>query len=130
MKLELSVRNVAATVVNLYAYDKRIKRDVKKLVREYGELTKELTQFFCAVDTGFMRDHVVTLYTPSGLGWETGWDVMDFVEAGLPFYPFWVEFGTELMVAQPALTPAYRETEAEFRAALRERVRRAVSSLG
>jgi HK97 gp10 family phage protein len=109
MKLELSVRNASAVITNLRRLPDEAKAAVREVVHDNGELCRELTAFLAPRDTGFMAEHVTTIYSESGLVFETGWDVMDFVNEGKPFYPFFVEFGTETMAAQPSLTPAFED---------------------
>lgn len=129
MRMRLSVHNARGVVANLYAADKRIKGEVRRSVKMHGELTKELTQFLCAYDTGFMHDHVRTRYSRGGMAWQTGWDDADFAAADLPFYPPYVEFGTSKMAAQPALGPAYRDVDRMFRQDLREKIRGAIQRM-
>lgn len=104
---ELGVRNISALVANLHAADEEIQLALRAAAHSAAELLVEVVQQTCAVDTGFMRDHVRAWFTPSGLGFEVGWDAGEFFEAGLAFYPWFVEFGTRYMAAQPSLLPGY-----------------------
>lgn len=109
VRLQLSMRNASAVAANFRAFDAVFQEDARRLVRESGEFCRELTQFFCPVDTGFMRGHVKTTYSDDGLVFETGWLESDFIDEGLAFYPPHVEFGTVKMAAQPSLGPAVEE---------------------
>lgn len=107
IKLELSVRNESAIAANFFAADVEIYAAFQAAATSASELLREVVQATCAVDTGFMRDHVRIWRSPTGLAWEVGWDAGDFFNAGLAFYPFFVEYGTRYMAAQPSLEPAY-----------------------
>lgn len=107
LHMELAVRDLSGLVANFYAAEAAVLEAFKQAARNAAELIQQVVQSICAVDTGFMREHVRAWFTQSGLGFEVGWDASDFLGAGLAFYPFFVEFGTRYMAAQPALMPAY-----------------------
>lgn len=107
IRLELSVRNESALVANFFALDAEIQVAMQLAAASAADLVRQVVQSTCAVDTGFMRDHVRIWKSPTGLVWEVGWDAGDFFDAGLAFYPFFVEYGTRFMAAQPSLGPAY-----------------------
>jgi HK97 gp10 family phage protein len=115
VNLTLRVRDAKALGANFYAADRRAQREARTLTRKRGEFARDLTRFFCPVDTGFMQSHVRLEMSGDGLTFQVGWSAADFTSAGLPFYPPFQEFGTSRMRAQPSLFPAYRETEAAFR---------------
>lgn len=97
-------------------------------VRAAARMLDEMT-VRCPVDTGFMRDHIRVRLFQNDLMFEAGWDVMDFVEAGFAFYPYFQEFGTVKMAAQPTLGPATRVVMPEYRADVRVEVQAAMSRL-
>jgi HK97 gp10 family phage protein len=127
VKFELSVRNTAATIANLYAKDRYLKSQVQKEVRASARAVHALTYFLCPVDTGFMREHIRTYVSKEALAFEVGWDASDFFGAGFAFYPFFQEYGTVKMAAQPSLTPAYEHERPLFEAAIRRALIRAVA---
>lgn len=114
-RLELSVRNSTAVVANIYAADRMIKHELADAVKDTAEYVRAQTYRMAAVDTSFMRDHIRIFTTPKSLVYEVGWDVLDFVGEGKAFYPFFVEFGTRNMAAQPALIPAGQMGKAYLR---------------
>lgn len=124
MRMTLSARNTQATIANFRAFDEGLQAEVRGIVTETGEFTKELAQFFAPVDTGFLRDHLDTLYGELGYSFETGWREEDFGAAGLPFYPIFTEFGTQYMPAQPCLFPAYAEAKPRFIRDITDAIRR------
>jgi HK97 gp10 family phage protein len=126
MRFELSVRNSAATVANLYAADKVLKRELKAGVRDFAEYARGLVALYTPVDTGFMQAHVRKFVSKGGLVWEVGWDASDFFGAGLAFYPFFVEFGTVHMAPRYPMTTAYREIAPQFATFVSHRLREAV----
>jgi HK97 gp10 family phage protein len=103
----LEVRGATGLIANVRAFDRDCGMEIREAVARGGRETKELTQQFCPVDTGFMRDHVRDDYSPDGLTFTVGWKAEEFAAAGLPFYPPYVELGTSLMDAQPSLNPAF-----------------------
>lgn len=116
--LELSFRNTAAVIANIYATDEATQEAVVAMVHEAGQYCKDLAYFYSPVDTGFMREHLRVIYGPRGYSFEVGWAAEDFIAAGLAFYPVFQEFGTRFMAAQPSLTPAYQDTATWFLPAL------------
>lgn len=104
---ELGVRNLQGLVANFYATERDIVEAMQQAAQRAADLVQQVTQATCAVDTGFMREHVRTWHSATGLVWEVGWDAADFFAAGEAFYPWFVELGTRYMAAQPALLPAY-----------------------
>lgn len=85
--------------------------ELKRITKNYGESTKQLVQFLSPFDTGYMSGKVKTVYHFSAeeLYFETGWDANDFYGIGKEFYPFFQEFGTSKMRAQPSLNPAFND---------------------
>lgn len=126
IRLTLRVRNASAIVANFYAADERAQRAIRRVVKTHGKLTKELAQFLCPVDTGFMRAHLRTIFSNDGYSYQTGWLEEEFTKAGLPFYPPFQEFGTSKMAAQPCLFPADAHVRPQFTVDLRARLREAL----
>lgn len=112
---ELGIRNLDALVANFYKADPVAQAAFREVVAETANDMGALTAMLAPVDKGFMSDHVKERITPSGLGFEVGWDAADFFEAGLAFYPFFQELGTRFHPAQPSLGPAYEELMPAFR---------------
>lgn len=127
MNLTLRVRDTRGVAANFYAADRTVQREARKLVRDKGLFTKELTQFFAPKDTWFMTNNVRLVMSADGLSFQVGWFAGDFSAAGLPFYPPFQEYGTYKMRAQPSLHPAYRQAEQIFRRDTKEMYRRAMT---
>lgn len=130
MRMDLSVRNVQGTIANFRAFDTDLQAEARDIVFETGQFTKELTQFFCPVDSGFMHDHVEVDYGEQGYSFEVGWRESDFLDAGLAFYPIFVVFGTQFMAAQDPLFPAHAEAKPRFIADLIDAMRRSAQRSG
>jgi hypothetical protein len=107
----------AGLAANFHAADEITQKVIRELVLEYGELTKELTQLLCPVDTGFMQSSVRADYSNNGLTFDVGWRAEDFFDVGENFYPIYPEFGIG-QAPQPSLQPAWAETSVEFQAAV------------
>lgn len=129
-KMQLSVRNAKAVIGNIFAADKRVQASIKRTVRDAGFAEYSLAYALCAVDTGFMQENLTLEFLPSELGYELGWQASDFIGAGRPFYPPYVEFGTVKMAAQPALFPARDAIRPEFDRKLRQNIRTAIRRRG
>jgi hypothetical protein len=125
--LELGIRSEQAIALNFYAAERDILDAAKLAAERGGELLRTVVQSICAVDTGYMRDHVRLWLSASGLVFEVGWDATDFLGAGLAFYPFFVEYGTRYMAAQPALGPAWTYVQPIYAADVRELIAVAVA---
>lgn len=126
LHFELGVRNLDALVANLYKVDGVMQDAFREAAEEAAHDTAALTSMLAPVDTGFMSEHVAVHFTPSGLGFEVGWDAADFFEAGLAFYPYYQEFGTQVMPAQPSLGPAWDEVRPAYEANLSRLATRAL----
>lgn len=111
---ELGIQNLNGLVANFYAADAVAQDDMRTVVAETANDVGALTAMLSPVDRGFMSDHVREIISASGLGFEVGWDAADFFEAGLAFYPFFQEFGTRYMPAQPSLGPAWDTIRPQF----------------
>jgi HK97 gp10 family phage protein len=130
MAMELGVRNVSGLVANLHAADEQLVRDLKRLAQRGAREVHELADKLCARDTGFMADHLAETFTPSGLAFEVGWLAEDFYSAGFEFYPWFVEFGTRYMDAQPALGPAADQIFPQYREDVSNLIRASIARLG
>lgn len=128
-KFELSVVNAQAIVTNLYGADRILKREARRIVNDLADYVYDETRRTCAYDTGFMHDHLRKVVSRAGLTFEVGWDASDFISEGKAFYPFFVEYGTVNMPAQPALEPAYRKGAVKFRADLNRGLREAIARI-
>lgn len=106
---ELSYTNLDALVANFYAADEEIQQEFRDLVEATAYDLQDLTRFLAPKLTHYMSEHVHVRFTASKLGFEVGWDAADFFEAGFAFYPFFQEYGTRYLAAQPSLGPAYRQ---------------------
>jgi len=126
---ELGIRDTSALVANFYKADREIERAMIRHVREITEIFDSVWESLTPVDTAFMVTHRHIRLTKSGLGFEAGWDASEFLNAGFAFYPFFQEFGTRMMAAQPSLGPAYRYIEPIFRDGTREIVQAAIARL-
>lgn len=127
MKFELGIRDARAVVANFRAADEALQLEVRDAVRRMADRTRRIARRIVPVDTGYMREHIKTILSPSGLAFEVGWDASDFAGAGKPFYPFFVEYGTRFMAARPTLGPAYAEAAPQFEREIAQAIRRAVN---
>jgi hypothetical protein len=123
----LEVRGITGLIANVRAFDADCGREIRGAMRRGARDTKELTQQLCAVDTGFMRDHVRCELSPDELAYTVGWNPEDFAAAGLPFYPVWVELGSSLSPAQPALFPAHETMQPHVQADVGDALRRSIA---
>jgi len=112
--LTFDTSQLSAVVANFYSAEREVVRAAQDLVRRTGDAMKEIAQTISPVDTGFMRDHIRARYTEQGLAVSVGWLAEDFEEAGLQFYPPYVELGTSRQGAQPTIWPAYDEVAPQF----------------
>lgn len=129
LNFELGTRNLAALVANFHKADEQLQHDLRVLASDYAEHTKELTRSYAPKDTHFMEEHVRVFMSESGLVWEVGWDASDFIEAGEAFYPWFQEFGTRSMNAQPSLGPASEQVFPVYRDAISDLVRESIDRL-
>jgi HK97 gp10 family phage protein len=118
LPLTFHTPQLSALVANFYASDAEIQRAARAAVKRAGDAMFEIAEALCAVDTGFMVEHMRERITEGGYAVSIGWDAADFEDAGLAFYPPFVEFGTSKMAAQPAIGPAFEIVAPEFEAEL------------
>lgn len=126
---DLGIRNEQGLAANFYAADVAITNAMRQHVRNTADAFDAVWEALIPVDTAFMLEHRHIVISPSGLAFEAGWDVSDFVGAGLAFYPVFQEFGTYKMAAQPSLGPAYETIAPEFTSGMGEILRAAVARL-
>jgi HK97 gp10 family phage protein len=126
---ELGIRDTRALAANFHRADQDAQDEIRVVVARAAEDTVSLAFLLCPKRTQFMADHIKAWFTTSGLGFEVGWDATDFIEAGFAFYPYFVEFGTRFMAAQPTLGPAWRDVAPRFHADLSRALQRAVRRL-
>jgi len=115
LHFELGIRNLDALAVNFHHVDDVLQNEARQVVADTAADTVSLAFLLCPKRTQFMADHIKAWFTASGLGFEVGWDATDFIEAGFAFYPYFVEFGTRFMSAQPSLGPAWDQLQQQFR---------------
>lgn len=87
------------------------------------EQTAELSPF----DTGFMASHVIYTPEPDRLRFTVGWHRSDFEAEGFEFYPYFQEFGTSRMRAQPSLTPVAHQGLPDLEQDMRGTIRRTMA---
>jgi HK97 gp10 family phage protein len=126
---ELGVRETSGLAANFYAADREVTRAMKRVMRDGAELVRDVTQALAPIDTGFMQENVEMKISRGGLAFEVGWDAAKFFAIGEAFYPFFQEFGTVKMRAQPSLGPAYRYAEPIIRADTRAVITAAIERL-
>lgn len=118
------VRNADALKANLGRLLKSAKKAVRLSVSEAADRITARTIDLCPKDTFYMSEHVRTTFSKAGFTFTVGWDALDFIgttdDKGQlrSFYPFFVEFGTRHMRAQPSLSIAYVEERPRYQAAL------------
>lgn len=126
---ELGIRDTRGIAANFHRADAEIEDAMVSLVGRYTDILDRVWESLTPVDKGFMVAHRHIRITRSGLGFEAGWDAADFFDAGLAFYPVFVEFGTSRMAAQPSLGPAYEYITPLFQADMRDVIRGAIQRL-
>lgn len=106
-EFELGVSGREAMVANFHKADEIAQNEFMAANEEGARGILRLAERYCPVDTGRMLRLLgmdLTNFT-----WSVGWDVMDFINEGQPFYPEFVEYGTVKMEGQFVLTRAYEE---------------------
>lgn len=130
LHFELGVRNLQGLAANFHRLDETLQDGMRELVRETAYDTRDYAYLIAPKDTHFLADHIEAWFTESGLGFEVGWDANDFYEAGLAFYPWFVEFGTRFMAAQPSVGPAWDNQRPIFQQKMERLMRDAVARIG
>lgn len=129
--MTLEATNFDGVIANLRQYPARALPRVKDEIEASRVRTYNLAQTLCPVLSGFMRDKMVSESTPEGLGYAVGFRARDFVGQVNPFtgqritdfYPFFQEFGTSKMAAQPCIYPARDIERPRLKAAVRRALR-------
>lgn len=130
LQLELAVRDTSGVAANFHAADGEITRDMQGVIDRGADLIVAVTRQLVPVRTGFMREHVTKRKSAGGLAFEVGWSATDFINAGLAFYPVFVEFGTRNMAARPSLGRAYRYAVPIIQQEARDVIRAAIERIG
>lgn len=127
------VRDADGLKVNLARAFTSAKKAIKVSVADAADRITQRTIDLCPKDTFYMSEHVRTTFSESGYVFTVGWDARDFIgttdEKGhlRAFYPFFVEFGTRHMRAQPSLSIAYAEEKPRFARGLAAAMKNAYS---
>lgn len=129
LHFELGVRALQGLAANFHKADQEAQREIKAAVRQSAEDTLALAIMLCPKRTGFMSENIKVRYTASELAFEVGWEAADFYEAGFAFYPFFVEFGTRFMSAQPSLGPAWEHERSAFEQNVAQAIRSSIARL-
>jgi HK97 gp10 family phage protein len=111
LKMELSVRNSKGVIANLYAADREAVLGIGKAMVRGSLRVQRRTAVLAPKRTKYMSQHVRRSMSPKNLYFEVGWKIEDFIKIGENFYPFFQEFGTRYLPANPSLGPAFREDE-------------------
>lgn len=129
VKFELGVRDTTGIAANFHKADDELNATLRALAKEAAADMHTLAEMLAAKDTNFMAEHIRETFTPSGLAFEVGWLVEDFIAIGEDFYPFFVEFGTKKMDAQPALGPAADTILPDYQARVADAIRTSIARL-
>lgn len=116
-RMTLSTRQSGGSAGLLRRYGQQAIVRLRAVTQESAERVYQTAQILCPVETGYMRAHMRKQLTPSGLGFEVGFDGDDF-----PDEPYFIhqEFGTTTMPAQPCIFPAAEAERPRYRRAIRE----------
>lgn len=125
VKVALGRQLTADAISSLANFGKDVARDIKRLVKQHGEATRQLIAFFAPVDTAFMQTHAETRYRKDGFSWESGYYADTFESHGQRFYPPHQEHGTVNHGAQPSVGPAYENEGPAFQLAVADVLRQA-----
>jgi HK97 gp10 family phage protein len=123
---ELGIRNRQGLAANFHAADTAVTAAMRDLVTRTVSVFDSVWESLTPVDKGFMVEHRHIILTNGGLGFEAGWDAGEFPRA---FYPYFQEFGTSRMRAQPSLGPAYQYIAPQFAVDMSDVLRAAIARL-
>lgn len=129
VQFELSVRQSSGLAANFHRADRGFDRAMQDVMARGAELIANVTEQLSPKDTLFMSRHVRIFKSASGLVIEVGWDASDFFAIGEAFYPYFQEFGTRKMAAQPSLGPAYDYANPIIRADASDTLRAVIAGL-
>jgi hypothetical protein len=121
-KFELSLRDRSGKIQNFHAAETDIVDAMKEAMLLNALETQTIAFELCAVDTGFMRDHIDVVTSEQNLVYEIGWRAEDFFNAGFEFYPMFVVLGTRFLPPRDPLTPAHEMTKPKYVERMRELV--------
>lgn len=131
-EIKVTVRNVDALIRNFFEIDEAVDQGLRDLAQEYADKIEEETYRTAPYGPtdppwhpGYMRDHIHQRFTPSGFGFEVGWDEADTDAIGESFYFKFMELtgwtdprtGT-WHPPKPSLTPAYELYRGDYQKAV------------
>lgn len=117
MRVTVTVRGLDRLAARLAALAPAVAGEGRGAVAEQGEATLAQVRERTPVKSGFTRDAARTVLEDDGLAAHTGWAAEDFTNAGRPFTPPYLEYGTRNTPATPMLGPAFQELRQTFPAA-------------
>lgn len=121
--MAISVRNVEGTKAFLRQYGERAKARAKVVVENSAERSYQTSYALAPKLTGFMANHLLKEFTPSGFGYRLGFRESDFTAAGKELYPRFVIWGTRFMAGRDFLFAPFEAEKPRFRAELKEALR-------
>jgi hypothetical protein len=125
-RFELSLQDRSGRIQNFYAIERDIVAALQEALLDCALETQAIAFELCAVDTGFMREHIEVYVSEGMQTFEIGWRADEFFEAGFDFYPMFVVLGTRFMPPRDPLTPAYERTKPRYAERSRELVQEAL----
>jgi HK97 gp10 family phage protein len=130
IRVDLGFRRINATVANFSRASAEAAPRLAATARRGAEAVEERARAICPVRTGRMQRLIRSVFTESGLIFETGWFAEDFFAEREPFYPIYVEWGTRFMAAQPTIGPAFASVTPLYQQWVRDDVRYLTRILG
>jgi hypothetical protein len=135
-EIKVTKRSVDALVANFYALDKEVEEGLRQLAAYYGEKIQTQTEMTAPFGKefdppwhpGYMRSHVHLRFTPTGFGFEVGWDEADTEAIGDNFYfkfqelTGWTDEEGDYHPPRPSLQPAYEFWRPEYQRAVAQMV--------
>lgn len=124
VELELRVENVSGIIANIYRGRDGALAGIRDAVHHWGDQVRFRARQRVRIRSGRTHDAITTEYGDAGLSFTTFVDPEPFEQAGLSYYPLWLEIGTRTMPASPYFFPSFREVEPLLIADIGARIRR------
>lgn len=101
-----------------------IQKEARAATRNSGRAVEELTAFLVPKRTWLMHDSISLSFDHGGLSFMVKFDKAAFDREQEPYYPVYVELGTQRQRAQPSLGPAYFNEIGPYEQAIKDILRR------
>lgn len=128
MRVRLQVRGASGIAANFRKRGQALDAVLTDASERWSDATAVVARQLVPVDTGRTQRAITPEVSEQGRTWTVYVDELPYDADGVAYYAPFVELGTSVSPAQPFLGPAFRSSEAGYRADVRRALQQAMRS--